>query len=713
VTPSVTIAIDYSFDSSHFFDTQAKKDLMQLAADTVAVDLNDSLAAVTPAGQDTWTADFPNPSTGATQSIPNLVVPANTIIIYVGGGRLSGSSEAGLGSTGGYDASGDQNWLNTVQGRGKAAALGQSPTAYAPWGGSIAFDDSGATNWYFGQALSGLGPSQTDFLSVAEHELGHVLGVGTTPAWSARVSNGFFRGPNAEAAYGGQPVPVNPTGDHWANGVRSDGGPALMDPVLVNGTRVTYTSLDLAALKDIGWQVQISPPVLQFSAPSYNVVTTAGAETVTVTRTGGLGAASVGYATGDGTAHAGTDYQATSGTLTFAPGVLSQTVTIPLLNPPKTGTTTLNLTLSAPTNGALLGSPTTAAINLVNPGTYRPAADFDGDGRTDLGVFFPSNTQWVVVGSTTGLISPVPTFGAPNLSDIPVVGDFDGVGHAEIAVFRPRTTQWFVLGPNGGHLLGTFGGPNLMDIPVPGDYDGVGHAEMAVFRPSTGQWFVLGPNGGHQVAQFGAPNLFDIPAPGDYDGTGRTEPGVYRPSTGQWFALGPGGGHLVGNFGMPSMGDIPVPGDYDGTGRTELAVYRPGTAQWIILGPNGARALSPFGVPNYFDLPVEASAGSLVKLGVIGPGAPRLSAMSLGRPTRSALTAPAPSPTSEAAPPTARRAPASAPDQTGPPALTNVIAPWVPQDVDSLPASPQARRRGASAARLVSPGHLDAETPPR
>ena len=35
-------------------------------------------------------------------------------------------------------------------------------------------------------------------------------------------------------------------------------------------------------------------------------------------------AVTVGYATADGTAHAGTDYKATSGTLTFSPGTLSR-----------------------------------------------------------------------------------------------------------------------------------------------------------------------------------------------------------------------------------------------------------------------------------------------------------------------------------------------------------------------------------------------------
>ena len=39
----------------------------------------------------------------------------------------------------------------------------------------------------------------------------------------------------------------------------------------------------------------------------------------------------VGYATANGTAHAGTDYKATSGTLTFSPGTTTQTISVPIL----------------------------------------------------------------------------------------------------------------------------------------------------------------------------------------------------------------------------------------------------------------------------------------------------------------------------------------------------------------------------------------------
>ncbi|MCW5312732.1 hypothetical protein GTQ43_02375 [Nostoc sp. KVJ3] len=57
-----------------------------------------------------------------------------------------------------------------------------------------------------------------------------------------------------------------------------------------------------------------------------------GTATVTVTRGNALGTASLNYATQDGTAKAGSDYQAVSGTLAFAAGQASKTIVIPIIN---------------------------------------------------------------------------------------------------------------------------------------------------------------------------------------------------------------------------------------------------------------------------------------------------------------------------------------------------------------------------------------------
>jgi uncharacterized delta-60 repeat protein len=110
------------------------------------------------------------------------------------------------------------------------------------------------------------------------------------------------------------------------------------------------------------------PGVVQFATASYSVAENAGNVTLTVTESSGSTVpVAVTYATSDGTAVAGTNYAASTGTLTFAPGQTSASITIPVLDdgvfsvPNKS----FNVTLSNPTNGATLGTTVSAAVTLI------------------------------------------------------------------------------------------------------------------------------------------------------------------------------------------------------------------------------------------------------------------------------------------------------------------------------------------------------------
>jgi hypothetical protein len=108
---------------------------------------------------------------------------------------------------------------------------------------------------------------------------------------------------------------------------------------------------------------------LQFTAASYSGHEKGGPITITVSRTGGTaGGITVQYATRNGTATAGTDYSAASGTLTFGLGQTSQTFTItPLDNGQVTlGGLTVNLALSQPGGGAALGSTAAAVLTILD-----------------------------------------------------------------------------------------------------------------------------------------------------------------------------------------------------------------------------------------------------------------------------------------------------------------------------------------------------------
>ena len=252
---SIAIQFDYSQDAQGFFTDPARRAVLQQAADTIVSQFNNTLTAIVPSGGNTWTAIATNPATGQELDVPNLIVPANTLIIYAGGQALPGST-LGIGGSGGYNDSGSQSWVDTVQSRGQAGALSSPPSAFSPWGGSITFDTK--ANWYFGTTTAGLTSSQNDFLSVASHELCHVLGFGGSN-WHNLVSAGVFRGPASVAEYnhGGNGPPV--TGSHWAAGLTDDGQEVVMSPTLTMGQRKLLTRLDFAGLQDIGWLVSGDP----------------------------------------------------------------------------------------------------------------------------------------------------------------------------------------------------------------------------------------------------------------------------------------------------------------------------------------------------------------------------------------------------------------------------------------------------------------------
>jgi hypothetical protein len=247
----ITIQLDYSHDDNGFFTSHPQaKATLNYAAQILTDRFRDSLGAITPSGGNTWTARPFDPAGGSDLAISNLNVPANTIIVYAGGYQLGGST-LGIGGPGGYDASGfTQDWFDNLAARGQSGGLNAPATDYGPWGGSITFNTT--TNWNF--AL-GTGPtsSQSDFLSVATHELAHLLGFGTADSFSARISGGVFTGPASGS------VNVSPDQAHWATGTKGAVGTGLQDadmtPSITTGTRKRFTSIDWAGMSDLGWQL--------------------------------------------------------------------------------------------------------------------------------------------------------------------------------------------------------------------------------------------------------------------------------------------------------------------------------------------------------------------------------------------------------------------------------------------------------------------------
>ena len=235
-----TIGFDYRFDTAGFFDDPARRAALDAAADAWEALIGDAFDPV-PAGV-SFTVE--NPENRAEDAAITLADPIDDVLIFVGTADLP-DGVAGIGGPDGTDAAGD-----ILAARVAPDFRGTGPvTDFEPWAGSVTFDR--VADWGFDLAAPEAG--KRDFLSVAVHEIGHVLGIGTSEIFRQTGAGAAFGGVNARAANGGDPVPLTADLAHVADGFA--GGGVAMDPTLALGARKLPGPVDEALLADIGYEV--------------------------------------------------------------------------------------------------------------------------------------------------------------------------------------------------------------------------------------------------------------------------------------------------------------------------------------------------------------------------------------------------------------------------------------------------------------------------
>jgi regulation of enolase protein 1 (concanavalin A-like superfamily) len=276
--------------------------------------------------------------------------------------------------------------------------------------------------------------------------------------------------------------------------------------------------------------------------------------------------------------------------ITAAKATFSNVTVTPASAAPAARVTSLSAStgsIATPATAATIGAVAAGATNAASRrrSDLLRQTDFDGDGKSDIGVFHPETGQWSARLSTTKYTSNLSAAWGGN-TDTPLRGDYDGDGKSDPGIFHPATGQWDILLSSTNYttsLTLTLG--SATDIPVPGDYDGDGKTDPGVFHPATGQWDIrfssTNYTTGLTLALGGATG---IPAPADYDGDGRTDLGIFRPSTGAWEIRLSSTNYTTGlTLALGGAADIAVPADYDGDGKADLAVFRPSTGQWDLL----------------------------------------------------------------------------------------------------------------------------------
>jgi len=273
----LTFQFDYSHDTRNFFVNHPQaKVLLEKAAQFYGVLIQDNLDAIVPndaTPSDFWVIGASDPTDPANFqsdfSLYNPTMPANTLLVFAGGTNNLASGTLGYTSMFGL-AGGEgpiSGWTDTFETRGQTGALAAPgiQTDLGPSGGTISFNEN--INWFFANNpdTDVVPAGQYDFYSYALEEIGRILGAGIANPWFNLNINDVCIGPAAKLANAG----VFPafSGNRWAANAMSTvfGTKTVQAPLFnfrpVTGVRKLVTTLDLAVLADMGWQIANPVPL--------------------------------------------------------------------------------------------------------------------------------------------------------------------------------------------------------------------------------------------------------------------------------------------------------------------------------------------------------------------------------------------------------------------------------------------------------------------
>ena len=201
-----------------------------------------------------------------------------------------------------------------------------------------------------------------------------------------------------------------------------------------------------------------SLPTLSFSSATYSAGEADGTATITVNLSpAASGTVTVNYATSNGSATAGSDYTAASGTLTFVASDVQETFTIPITNDTDVEPSeTVSIALSSPSANAALGTPNTATLTIndndvpevaFSSATYSIAEDGSGSatitvnlseaGYSTITVGYATSNGSATAGSDYTAASGTLTFTAGDTQEtftVPITNDSDVEGSETVSL---------------------------------------------------------------------------------------------------------------------------------------------------------------------------------------------------------------------------------------------------------------------------------------
>jgi len=227
------------------------------------------------------------------------------------------------------------------------------------------------------------------------------------------------------------------------------------------------------------------------------------------------------------------------------------------------------------------------------------SADFNSDGITDLGTYYPLDGKWEVSLSNGANFQPqelwISDFGS---STMPLLGDFNADGKTDICAFNQSEGDWQVALSDSaefnanGVWLDYFG---QEEKPISGDFNGDGRVDVGYFDQDYGDWYIALSDGssfndeGRWLSGFGAD---EDPFIGDFNGDGLTDVLYFDKDSGTWHvALCNGnefmaqGSTWISGFATDFDGMVL---DYNGDGLTDIGYFDRPNARIVVARCTGS-----------------------------------------------------------------------------------------------------------------------------
>jgi hypothetical protein len=248
------------------------------------------------------------------------------------------------------------------------------------------------------------------------------------------------------------------------------------------------------------------------------------------------------------------------------------------------------------------------------------AADFNGDGKTDLACSDGVDGNWSVALSTGSGWNTASWSGGPvvplPMTQQCVSGDLNGDGKADLACWSGEGGGWAVALSTGSGWQSSIwsGGPVPVDewnvVPVPGQcfaagFAGDGKTDLACSDGVDGNWNAgVSTGSGWNTAVWSGGPVVPLPMTqqcfsGDFNGDGKADLNCWTGEGGGWaVALSTGSGWQASIW---SGGPVPVEewnvvpvsgqcftGDLNGDGKTDLACYTGAGGVWSVALSSGS-----------------------------------------------------------------------------------------------------------------------------